>query len=295
VTGLVQHLLDAVSIGSTYSLLALGLTLVFGVMGLVNFAYGTLIVCCGYTISLLAGWNVNLIPSIVVVIGVATALSMLMGVVAFRPFVSAPPLTLLLTSFGVALILQALVRMIFGEGPRRVPTPSVLGDGWDVGSVRISAIQVLSVATGIVVVVLLYALLHHTTLGLQMRAYAEDREVARQMGVRTDRVLASAFAISGVIAGIVAMVWLAKIGTVQPSADLTPAIKAFIAIVIGGLGSVRGAVIGGLVLGLFESFLVAYLPSSLLPYGEALAFLLVVAILLLRPQGIAGRVVELSR
>ncbi len=294
-TAFVQHLLDALSIGSTYALLALGLTLVFGVMGLVNFAYGTLIVSCGYAISLLAGWHVNLIPAIVIVIGVATALSLLMGVIVFRPFISAPPMTLLLTSFGVALVLQALVRMIFGEGPRRVPTPAALGDGWYIGSVRVSALQILSVSTGLVVVVLLYLLLHHTTLGLQMRAYAEDRDVARLMGVRTERVLASAFAFSGVIAGIVAMVWLAKIGTVQPSADLNPAIKAFIAIVIGGLGSVRGAVIGGLVLGLFESFLVAYLPSSLLPYGEALAFLLVVAVLILRPQGLAGRVVELSR
>src|SRR5262249_48938451 len=119
-TAFIQHLLDAVSIGSTYALLALGLTLVFGVMGLVNFAYGTLIVCCGYAIALLAGWHVGLIPSIGIVISVATALSLLMGLVAFRPFVSAPPMTLLLTSFGVALVLQALVRMTFGEGPRRV-------------------------------------------------------------------------------------------------------------------------------------------------------------------------------
>jgi len=113
---LAQHLLDALSVGATYALLALGLTLLFGVMGLVNFAYGMLIVSCGYAISLLDGWHVPLVASVVVVVAFSTSLSVAMGQVAFRPFRSAPPLTLLLTSFGVALILQALVRMTFGEG-----------------------------------------------------------------------------------------------------------------------------------------------------------------------------------
>lgn len=294
-TNFIQHLVDALSVGSTYSLLALGLTLVFGVMGLVNFAYGMLIVWSGYAIGLLAGWHINVVLAVVAVIGVATFLSLVMGEVAFRPFRKAPPLTLLLTSFGVSLILQASVRIIFGEGFRRVPTPSVLGNGLHAGGVRISVLQLVSVGTGTLVVLGLYLLLQRTTLGLQMRAYAEDADVAGMMGVRTERILTAAFALSGVIAGIVAMIWLAKIGTVQPSGDLNPTIKAFIAIVIGGLGSIRGAVLGGLILGVFESFLVAYLPSVLLPYGEALAFLLVIAVLVLRPQGVAGRVVELSR
>jgi branched-chain amino acid transport system permease protein len=292
---LAQHLLDALSVGATYALLALGLTLLFGVMGLVNFAYGMLIVSCGYAISLLDGWHVPLVASVVAVVAFSTSLSVAMGQVAFRPFRSAPPLTLLLTSFGVALILQAIVRMTFGEGFRRVPTPALLGEGWHVAGVRVSVLQAVAVGAGTVVVAALYLVLQRTNLGLQMRAYAEDAELARIMGVRTDQVLATAFVISGVIAGIVSMVWFARIGTVQPSGDLTPTLKAFIAIVIGGLGSVRGAVLGGLLLGAFESFLVAYLPPSLLPYGEAMAFGLVILVLLLRPGGIAGRTVEVSK
>jgi branched-chain amino acid transport system permease protein len=294
-TPIVQHIVDSLSAGSTYALLALGITLLFGVMGLVNFAYGNLIVWSGYLMALLAGWHVNVVLGVVAVIGLASVLSFAMGEVAFRPFRKAPPLTLLLTSFGVSLILQSAVRMVFGEGFRAVPTPSVLGNSFVVAGVRLSVLQLASVGTGILVVLGLYVLLQRTTVGLQMRAYAEDSDVAGMMGVRTERILSAAFIVSGVIAGIVAMLWFAKIGTVQPSGDLNPTLKAFIAIVIGGLGSVRGAVVGGLALGFFESILAAYLSSSLLPYGEAFAFLLVILVIIARPQGLAGKIVELSR
>jgi branched-chain amino acid transport system permease protein len=295
VTAFFQHLFDALSAGSTYVLLALGITLLFGVMGLVNFAYGDLIVWSGYLMALLAGWHVNVLVGVAAVIGLATVLSVAMGQTAFRPFRKAPPLTLLLTSFGVSLVLQAAVRMIFGEGFRPVPTPTFLGDAVRLGGVRTSVLGLVSLGTAAVVVVGLYVLLQRTTIGLQMRAYAEDSDVAGLMGVRRERILTAAFAVSGVIAGIVAMLWFAKIGTVQPSGDLTPTIKAFIAIVIGGLGSVRGAVIGGLLLGAFESTLDAYLSPGLLPYVEAFSFLLVILVLIARPQGVAGKTLELSR
>ena len=294
-TQFLQSIADSLSVGSTYVLLALGITLLFGVMGLVNFAYGDLIVWCGYLMALLAGWHVNVLLGLVAVIALGTALSVGMGEIAFRPFRKAPPLTLLLTSFGVSLILQSSVRMIFGEGFRPVPTPAVLGNVVYVGGVRLSVLQLVTLATGLAVVLGLYVLLQRTTVGLQMRAYAEDSDVAGMMGVRTERILTATFVISGVIAGIVSMLWFAKIGTVQPSGDLNPTIAAFIAIVIGGLGSVRGAVVGGLLLGLFQTVLAAYLPSNLLPYSEALAFVLVILVLIARPQGVAGKVVEVSR
>jgi branched-chain amino acid transport system permease protein len=294
-TAFFQSLFDALSAGSTYVLLALGITLLFGVMGLVNFAYGDLIVWCGYLMALLAGWHVNAIVGIAAVVALATVLSVGMGETVFRPFRKAPPLTLLLASIGVSLVLQAAIRMIFGEGFRPVPTPTFLGNTLVVGGVRMSVLALVSLGTAAVVVAGLYLLLQHTTIGLQMRAYAEDSDLAGLMGVRRDRILTAAFALSGVIAGIVAMLWFAKIGTVQPSGDLNPTIKAFIAIVIGGLGSVRGAVIGGLLLGVFESALGAYLPAGLLPYVEGFAFLLIIIVLIARPQGVAGKTVELSR
>lgn len=294
-TKLLQYLFDALSVGATYSLLALGMTLLFSVMGLVNFAYGMLIVWCGYAIVILERWHTPLVVGIPAVIAFASFLSFAMGRVAFRPFRTAPPLTLLLSSFGVALVLQALVRISFGEGFENVPTPAVLGDSWDVGGVRVSLLQLIAVAIGAMVVLGLHFLLHRTTLGLQIRTTAEDSQLARSMGVRSDRVLSAAFIISGMIAGVVSMIWFARIGTVDPSGDLTPTLKAFIAIVIGGIGSVRGAVLGGLLLGAFETSVVAFLPGSFLPYGQAIAFGLVILTLLFRPSGIAGKAVEVSK
>ena len=294
-TTFAQFVLDALSFGSTYALLALGLTLLFGVMGLVNFAYGALIVWCGYVLVVLAPWDLPFALVVVLVIAAATALSLLVGQLAFRPFKSAPPLTLMLTSFGVAMALQALAILVFGQASRVVPLPAALGTVWHLGEVRVSVLQVVTIGAGACVMAGLYGLLRRTTIGLQIRAVAEDTETARQMGVRADRVLTWAFAASGAIAGIVAILWLAKIGTVSPGAFLAPTFKAFIAIVLGGLGSVRGALIGGLVLGLFEASLATYLPDAMLSYQQAIAFGLVIAVLVVRPSGIAGRVVEVSK
>jgi len=218
-----------------------------------------------------------------------------MGRVAFRPFLSAPPSTLLLTSFGVALALQAIAIAFFGDESRVVPIPDWLGTSLRIGSIRVSALQLVSIGAAVVVLFALELVLHRTALGLHIRAAAENPTVARLLGVRTPQVITAVFALSGVVSGIVAFLWLAKIGTVGPRADLTPTLKAFIVVVLGGIGTVRGAVVGGLVLGLFESLLAAYVPESLSSYQGALTFTLVIAVLLFRPQGIAGKTVEVSK
>ncbi len=285
----VQYLIDALSVGSMSALLALGLTLVFGVMGLINFAYGQLIVWAGYVIIALSDIGVaGFIIGFLAVLA-TTALSLAMGEVAFMPFRTAPPMTLLLTSFGVTLVLQAAAILVFGDRPRAVPLPDFVVHVWSVGDLRISALQVVTVVVAAVIVASLYALLNWTTLGLELLASAENPSVARLMGVRTDRVLQSVFIISGFIAGVVALLWLSRVGAVSPQADLTPTLKAFIAIVLGGLGSVSGAIAGGLALGAFEVMMSSFLPDPALSYQETLVFALVIALLLLRPEGIAGR------
>jgi branched-chain amino acid transport system permease protein len=290
-----QHLVDALSVGSSYVLLALGLTLVFSVMGLINFAYGNLIVWGGYVIIGLSMLHLSLPLVIVGLIAATTLISFLMGQVAFRPFRGAPPITLLLSSVGVSFAMQAVAIMAFGEISRGVPTPQVLGEGVNVGNVHISYLQLLTIGAAIVVLVGLNLLIQRTTLGIKFRCVAEDNKVAELMGIRYSRILLYVFVISGVIAGVVTYLWFAKLGSVNPRVDLNPTLKAFIAITLGGIGTVRGAVIGGLVLGLFESLLAAQLPSALLSYQSALTFLLVIVVLVLRPQGIAGRVLEVSK
>lgn len=292
---LLQMIVDGLSSGTLYVLLALGLSLVFSVMGLINFAYGSLIVWSGYALFVLDAMGMPYAVSVAGMVVFAMALSMLVGRIAFLPFVGAPPATLLLASFGVALALQAIAIMLFGEGPRVVPTPSVLITSIDLGIVRVSVIQLVALCLGAAVLVGLDLLIRKTRYGMEIRAAAEDAATARLMAVRSSRVLLLVFALSGFIAAIVAFVWFAQTGTVTPRADFNPTLKAFIAVVLGGLGTVRGAVIGGLALGMLESLLSAGLGSSMNNYQQTFAFILVILILLIRPQGIAGKALEVSK
>jgi branched-chain amino acid transport system permease protein len=165
----------------------------------------------------------------------------------------------------------------------------------DLGFVRVSVLQLVAVGLGCLVLIGLHVLMRHTRYGIEIRAAAEDGATARLVGVRTSHVLAIVFGLSGLIAAVVAFVWFAQVGTVTPRADFNPTLKAFIAVVLGGIGTVRGAVIGGLFLGLLESVLAATLGAALLSYQQSFAFLLVILILLLRPQGVAGRLLEVSK
>jgi branched-chain amino acid transport system permease protein len=290
-----QIVVDGLSAGSLYVLLALGLSLVFSVMGLINFSYGSLIVWAGYAIFLLNSWGV---PYPLTLVGMAvfvTTISVLVGRIAFLPFAGAPPATLLLTSFGVTLASQAIAIMLFGEQPRPVPSIDALITSIDLGFVRISVLQLVAIGLGALVLIGLNLLMQRTRYGIEIRAAAEDGATARLVGVRSARVLALVFGLSGIIAAVVAFVWFAQAGTVTPRADFNPTLKAFIAVVLGGLGTVRGAVIGGLLLGFLESVLSATLAAGLLSYQQSLAFLLVILILLIRPQGIAGKVLEVSK
>ena len=290
-----QILVDGLSAGSLYMLLALGLSLAFSVMGLINFAYGSLIVWAGYALALLGGAGLPYPLCLALMLAASTLLSLLVGRFAFLPFVGAAPSTLLLTSFGVALALQAIAIMSFGEAPRAVPTPPALIVSLDLGAARISVLQIVSLALGLATLGGLDLLVRRTRYGMEIRAAAEDAATARLLAVRSVRVLTLVFALSGFIAGIVAFVWFARVGTVTPRGDFNPTLKAFIAVVLGGLGTVRGAVIGGLALGMLESILAATLDQPLLDYQQTLAFLLVILILLVRPQGIAGKLIEASR
>jgi branched-chain amino acid transport system permease protein len=293
---LLQHLLDALSVGSTYALLALGLTLVFGVMNLINFAYGMILVAAGYGMAVVTAAGISLNAALIVGVLSAIGISVLMGYAAYRPFLSAPPVTLLITSFGVELALQAIAILVFGNAPRIVPTPPFLAHVWTINGVRLSATELASLALVVLVIGGIYLVMHHTTLGLQMRAAAEDRAIARVLAVRPEQVVVLVFALSGLVVGLVSILWFAKLGTVTPLSDLNPTIKAFIALVLGGLGSISGAVVGGLVLGGLETLFAVTLPGSVLPYQDVFVFTLVIILLLWRPNGLLGsRTAVLSR
>jgi branched-chain amino acid transport system permease protein len=294
-TTFIQHVIDALSVGSTYALLALSLTLVFSVMNLINFAFGMMLVWAGYAAIVMLDAGIPFAAMVPLCIAFSILLSMVVGRVAFRPFIGAPAITLLITSFGVLLVMQYIAIVFFGEGPKILQTPEVLGEVVEIGDLRVPVLEIVTIATSIVVVVVFYALLNRTAFGAQIRAAAELPHVTRLMGVSPDRVLIAVFAISGAIAGVAGLLWFAKAGAITPRSDLDPTIKAFIALVLGGLGSTRGALIGGLTLGAVEVGMSSILPAVALGYQPAIVFAAVIAILIVRPGGLSGSRLEPAR
>lgn len=289
----VQQLINALSLGGEYALLALGLAIVFSVIGLVNFAHGEFITITGFT---MLGMFYLGVP-VVLLLPVGLAAAVLAGVlferVAFRPVRHASPVTGLLTAFGLSILIQNFFLVFIASRPRAVPTPSWMRDTISIGSFDVSMLQVLEGAVTLVAIVVLVGVLKKTTMGLSMRAAATDFDTVRLMGVRANRVIASAFAISGFLAGLAALFIIARRGAVDPFMGFIPVLKAFVATVLGGFGSLGGAVVGGFVLGGLEVLFQATLPSSIAGLRDAFVFLLVGAVLVMRPQGLfRGQEVE---
>lgn len=292
-TTVVQNLIDAVSLGSLYALFALGIALIFGIMRLVNFAHGELIMVGAYTIyfTQTRPWPVIVVTTLVVVV----ALAWVMERVAFRPVRGANPATLLVTSFAVSFLLQNLVRLTINTLPKAADISPILRNSYTVGGVTFTALTAFTVGTTLVLLVALGVFLARTPLGLQMRAAAEDFRTARLLGVRADRVIAAAFAMSGILAGAAALLLVGQTGTVSAGMGLTPVLFGFTATVIGGMGSLPGAVIGGYALGGATVILQLVLPFTLAGYRDAFLFAGVFVLMALRPGGLLGARSLLSR
>jgi branched-chain amino acid transport system permease protein len=284
-----QQLVNALSLGGVYALLALGLAIVYSILNLINFAHGELMTICGYALFYTLSADLPFAVGLAIGITSAAIAALLMERIAFRPLRGRSGTTLLLSSFAISITLQILFQNLISARPKPVPIPDWLAGSVDVFGVHIGAIQLVAAITSVVVVIALNAFLRHTLHGLTVRAAAEDFSVTRLMGINANRVVATAFGISGLLAGIVGVLWVAQRGSVDPAMGLLPVIKAFIAATIGGLGSLSGAVAGGFLLGAIEVLLQAYLPTSLIPYRDALALLIVVCVVVVRPQGLLGR------
>ncbi len=286
---LAQQAINGLSLGSTYALLALGLAMVFSIMGLINFAHGDLLVVGGYTIWALREWAVPWVLVVPLTLAATTLAAVAMERIAFRPLRGADQTTLLLTSFAVSFFLENA----FGIGIS-VRSQGIVMPDWTVNVINVGVFSVplLQIATTAITFACLAALgifLKRSLLGISMRAAAEDFSSTRLMGMSADRVIVAAFAISGLLAGVATLLQIARTASVDPTAGLNPMIKAFIAVIIGGLGNLSGAVAGGFLLGFIEVILQAILPQSGLPFRDAFALVLLVAILLARPQGLLGR------
>lgn len=287
-----QQIINALSLGSTYALLALGLALVFGVMGLVNFAYGELLTVTGYTMYLLITNGVPWGIAVVCGVAAATAASLLMERLAFRPLRNASFLTLLFSSFALSVIVQNLFRAAVSPRTKGFRGPGLFLEAVHIGPLTVGWINIITMAVAAVCLISLVVFMRTSLAGISMRAAAGDFEVARLMGIKADRVIALAFVISGVLAGVAGVLWISRSGSVSPAMGFTPIIKAFLATVIGGLGSLPGAVIGGFVLAAVEVLLIATLPTSFQPFADPFSLLLVITILYFKPNGLLAPVAE---
>jgi branched-chain amino acid transport system permease protein len=284
-----QHVIDAITYGSQFALYSLGIALIFGIMGLINFAHGELFTIGGYTMWVLFDHGVGWPVVIVVTPLVCAVAAMLMERVAFRPLRGAGLVTLLITSFAVSYFLQIVFQIGISAAPEGIELPGWVNDTVHVGSYTIASVKLVTTGVTLVSLVALSIFLRRTLLGVSMRAAAEDFQVLRLMGVNANRVVLLSFAVSGLLAGVAALLFFSTTAAVDPTTGTPLVINAFIAVILGGLGSLPGAVVGGFVLGFAEVFFESRLPGSATAFSNAFVLLVILGLLLLRPQGLLGR------
>jgi branched-chain amino acid transport system permease protein len=274
------------SLGSLYALMALGLVLVYGILKLVNFAYGELIMVAGYALYLLDGSPLPWLVMALVAILAAVLASVLTERIAFRPVREKSLTAMLITSFAVSTLLQNAALLLISPRARVVPLPDLFSQNFMIGGVLIQVRDLLAVAVSLAMLALFTLLLNRTVLGIALRAAADNFRMTRMLGVPANLVISVAFAISGLLAGVVALFWLGRTASVTPGIGLEPLIVAFVATVVGGLNSLQGAVVGGYVLALMTVGINTFLPQDLVDYRQAFTFGLVILILLFRPEGL---------
>ncbi len=286
----VQNLIDAAALGSVYALMAVGIGLVFGVLRIVNFAYGQLIMAGAYTLALTNGWNPAL--SIVTCFAIVIGLSVAMDVVVFRPLRRAEPATMLIATFAVSLLLYYIALLKFTVLGKTVGTLTGLNRPIGDGQLIVRWIWVVDVITAVLALAALLALLTRTNLGLHMRAAAADFGTARMLGVRANRTILVAVVLSGALAAVVAVLMTIETPYVTPDYALRDTIIVLVGVVVGGMDRLWTAALGGFAIGFVTSFLAAKLPIFGLgdpKYLDSAVFALVILTLLLRPDGLFAR------
>jgi branched-chain amino acid transport system permease protein len=289
-----EFIINTLSLGSLYAMLALGLVIIYGILRLVNFAYGEVIMIGGYTMYLLAGFSP--LPWLVVaVLAVLAAMftSLFTELVAFRPVREKSLTAMLITSFAVSTLLQNAALLIISPRARAVDFPQIFQTSVMIHQRALA--NILTIVTCIVMLTLLTVLLRRTVLGIALRAAADNFRMTRMLGVPANTVISAAFAISGIMAGIVSIFWIARSSTVTPTLGAPPLLVAFVATVIGGMRSLTGAVVGGFVYAIIISLLGIFLPPDLLEFREAFMFVFVIIILLFRPQGLISSKTAVER
>jgi len=283
-----QQVVNGLSLGSLYALIAIGYTMVYGILRLINFAHGDLIMVSAYAAVMGVGWFRWPWP---LACGVAVATTGFLGVLlelaAYRPLRGAPRISLLISAIAVSFLLENLALVIMGGIPRPFPVPAWISGSLVLGGTYIPRLSLVIPAVTLALLGLLFFLVYRTQAGRAMRAIAYDLETTSLMGVNVNRIISLAFLVGSLLAGCGGLLWSMKYPQINPFMGILPGLKAFIAAVLGGIGNLTGAVVGGLLLGFLEVMLVAIFPDWS-GYRDALAFTLLIALLLVRPTGLLG-------
>lgn len=283
-----SYLISGISLGSVYAIIALGYTMVYGIAKMLNFAHGDVIMVGGY-MSFMATTNLGWSPlaSIALAMAVCTLLGVLIEQLAYKPLRAAPSLAVLITAIGVSYFLQNAALLIWSSNPKSftsvVSLPSLeLFDG----QLIISSVAIVTVATCIVIMIALSWIIGKTKVGKAMRAVSEDKEAAQLMGIGVNRTISITFAIGSGLAAIAGVLLCSAYPILMPTTGSMPGIKAFTAAVFGGIGSIPGAMLGGILLGIIEIFGKAYISTQL---SDAIVFSVLIIVLLVKPTGLLGK------
>lgn len=279
---------DGISLGSIYAIIALGYTMVYGIAKMLNFAHGDVIMIGAFvSYSSMQYAGIPALPALVIAMAVCTILGVVIERLAYRPLRAAPSLAVLITAIGVSYFLQNLAQLIWTSNTKSYPSIVTFGSlSFFGGSLTVSGESIVSVAACIVVMVGLTLFTTKTKTGKGMRAVAEDRDAAELMGISVNKTIAITFAIGSALAAVAGVLYCSKYPTLVPTTGSIPGIKAFTAAVLGGIGSIPGTLVGGLLLGVIEIFSKAYINDQL---ADAIVFAVLIVILLVRPAGLLGK------
>ena len=285
-SGILEQLINGLRTGSIYALIALGYTMVYGIAKMINFAHGDIIMVGAYSLYVTIGiMGLHPAVGILITIAVCSILGVTIEKVAYKPLRKAPPLSVLITAIGMSYLLQNLALLIFKATP--IPFGSIIKfPAVSAGPINISGITIVTLIVTTISMVALTFFINKTKTGRAMRAVSEDKDAAELMGINVNRTISQTFAIGSGLAAIAGILFISQYETLLPTLGALPGIKAFVAAVLGGIGSIPGAMLGGIILGIIESLSKAYISTQL---ADAIVFGVLVIVLLVKPSGLLGK------
>ena len=282
----IQQLVNGVSLGSIYALIALGYTMVYGIIKLINFAHGDVFMLGAFIgFYAIARWEMHFIPALILAMVLCAVIGVIIERVAYKRLRNATRIAALITAIGVSLLIEYTVIFFRGASPEAYPTV-IENKSIEILGAQISVQAIIILAISLVLMLMLQFIVHQTKIGKAMRAVSHDADAARLMGINVDNTISATFAIGSALAGAAGVIFGIYYTRIEPLMGVLPGLKAFVAAVLGGIGSIPGAMVGGLMLGVVET-VVSALGYSL--WRDAAAFVILILILILRPAGIFGK------